>query len=230
MFLWGLYGGQHHDFVGLRPLHTHEPIMDYINIDGVEKTKREIEILHEEIKKGENPTQERSRSQSQTWNRSQSRSQTWNKSQSRSQTWNKSQSRSQTWNRSQSRSQTWNREDQDEQEMCRRILEKHYNKRFVKVRQPLLLNCYNEELQLAVEYLDKNHYVWPNNLSPEITRKQFISQIQQDKKRLEICNKNNIYLITVPYHVPQNKIYDYLMHYLPENAEYRESEEFEESD
>ena len=58
------------------------------------------------------------------------------------------------------------------QKLCNDILEEYYNKHFFSVRPNWLKNpetgynleidCYNDELKLALEYNGEQHYEWPN--------------------------------------------------------------------
>lgn len=115
------------------------------------------------------------------------------------------------------------------EEICRQVLEEVYKKEFPCVRPNFLknpetkrnleLDCYNDELKLAVEYNGIQHYKWPNFTGQ--TKEQFINQIRRDKFKVEACDKNGVYLITVPYTVSHDKIRDYIMYYLPENYNQR---------
>ena len=112
---------------------------------------------------------------------------------------------------------------------CREVMERLYGRSFPKVRPQFLrnpetgylleLDCYCEELQLAVEYNGIQHYVWPNftNQSYE----NFIKQRRRDQLKVDLCDLNGVYLITVPYNVPHDQIEDYIIYYLPENVQQR---------
>lgn len=113
--------------------------------------------------------------------------------------------------------------------ICKDTLEKLYGLPFKKERLKCLenpltgrrleLDCYNEQLQIAVEYNGIQHYVWPNYTGQSY--EDFIYQIQRDQLKVELCDKNGIYLITVPYNIPMKKIPDYIQYYLPENVQRR---------
>lgn len=109
--------------------------------------------------------------------------------------------------------------------LCCETLEKLYGVKFTSVRPNWLknpetgvnleLDCYNDELKLAVEYNGKQHYKWPNFTGQ--THEQFINQLRRDKLKLELCDLNNVYLITVPFTVKHDDIPQYISNYLPEN-------------
>lgn len=110
------------------------------------------------------------------------------------------------------------------EEICREVMEEIYNKKFPCVRPNFLknpetkrnleLDCYNDELKLAVEYNGIQHYKWPNFTGQ--TKEEFINQIRRDKFKVEACDNNGVYLITVPYTVSYDKIRDYIISYLPD--------------
>lgn len=110
--------------------------------------------------------------------------------------------------------------------ICCEFMSKLYGKPFCSVRPNFLKNpetghnleidCYNPEIKIGVEYNGIQHYVWPNYTGN--TKEEFIQQIRRDKYKVETCDKNGVYLITVPYNVPHNLIPDYIKHYLPENV------------
>lgn len=116
---------------------------------------------------------------------------------------------------------------------CRLVMEMMYGKPFPKVRPQFLrnpetgrlleLDCYCEDMGLAVEYNGIQHYVWPNYTNQ--TYDNFINQCRRDQLKVDLCDLNNVYLITVPYNVPVEQIEDYIIYYLPENVQNRLMEE-----
>lgn len=86
----------------------------------------------------------------------------------------------------------------------------------------LELDCYNEELQIAVEYNGEQHYKWPNFTNQSYD--QFIEQVRRDQYKTRMCQQHNVYLITVPYNVKHNKIHEYIISHLPETIQNRLSE------
>lgn len=118
---------------------------------------------------------------------------------------------------------------------CRRVMEMLYNKQFPKVRPQFLrnpetgylleLDCYCEELKLAVEYNGSQHYIWPNYTNQ--SHENFIKQRRRDQLKVDLCDLNGVYLISVPYNVPLDQIQDYIIYYLPENVQQRLLEDIE---
>lgn len=109
--------------------------------------------------------------------------------------------------------------------MCKETMEKFYGAKFENVRpswlknpetgRALELDCYNEDLKIAVEYNGEQHYKWPNFTNQ--SKEEFINQTRRDMLKAELCEKNGIYLIVVPYNVPHEKISSYIISKLPEN-------------
>ena len=108
--------------------------------------------------------------------------------------------------------------------ICRETLEGIYGVPFLThypdwLRNPetgrdLELDCYNPDVGIAVEYNGPQHYKWPNHF-PQ-TREQFLQRIRLDRYKVDACDANGVYLITVPYNVPYHLIPDYIRYYLPE--------------
>lgn len=102
---------------------------------------------------------------------------------------------------------------------CRRILHKLFRKPFPRCRPSFLVNpkskrrleldCYNEELGIAVEYNGEHHYKWP--AWPKITYEQFMDQLDRDQLKLDMCDNNGIYLVVVPYTVKQHMIGQFIL-------------------
>jgi len=102
--------------------------------------------------------------------------------------------------------------------ICCQAMEQIFNKPFKTVRPSFLknpetkrnleLDCFNEELRIAVEYNGIQHYKWPNFTGQ--TKDEFIKQVQRDKLKIDLCDRNNILLITVPYHIKHEEIPNYL--------------------
>ena len=70
----------------------------------------------------------------------------------------------------------------------------------------LELDCYNDELKIAVEHNGEHHYKYPNHWNK--TKEEWIEMVRRDKLKPEQCDKNGVYLITIPYWVPFHKIKD----------------------
>jgi len=103
---------------------------------------------------------------------------------------------------------------------CRRVLETLFKLPFSKARPDFLrnpvtkdynleLDCFNPELKLAVEYNGTQHY----NYIPFFhrTKDAFNNQKYRDHMKREICEKNGVVLIEVPYTVKVEDIEEYLL-------------------
>jgi hypothetical protein len=92
---------------------------------------------------------------------------------------------------------------------CKRVIEKITGRSFTKTRptflkneitgQNLELDCYNPELKLAIEYNGEQHYKYTPRFHR--TRDSFYNTKYRDQLKMELCKKNNIKLIIVPYTV-----------------------------
>jgi hypothetical protein len=106
---------------------------------------------------------------------------------------------------------------------CRRVLEKMFGKSFPKIRPNMLrnpvtsselndnnleLDCYNDELKLAVEYNGIQHYKYIPFFHKN--KEAFQNQKYRDHMKRELCQKNGITLIEVPYTVKVPDIEKYL--------------------
>ena len=106
---------------------------------------------------------------------------------------------------------------------CCYALEKIFRRPFTTVRPKFLknpetgrnleLDCYNAELKVAVEYNGTQHYEWPNFLNQ--TKAVWKAQIRRDILKRELCDKESIYLITVPDTVRLHDIEDFIRNKLP---------------
>ena len=98
------------------------------------------------------------------------------------------------------------------EKLCKDIIEKIYQLPFYCVRPKFLknpetnrnleLDLYNDQLKLAIEYNGIAHYKYPNPFHR--TKEEFINQIRRDKFKVDMCDVNDVYLISVPYTVPLN--------------------------
>lgn len=108
--------------------------------------------------------------------------------------------------------------------ICCQTLEQIYGVPFDRIRPNWLknpetgmnleLDCYNDDLRLAVEYNGIQHYVWPNFTGQSY--EDFVKQVRRDRFKVDTCDANGVYLITVPYNVPHELIPRYIQWYLPE--------------
>lgn len=117
--------------------------------------------------------------------------------------------------------------------VCCQTMERIYGLPFISIRPDWLknpetgynleLDCYNDDLKLAVEYNGIQHYEWPNFTNQ--TYDQFMSQVRRDQFKSKVCNENGVYLITVPHKVNYSDIPKYIMSQLPETVRKRLQEE-----
>jgi len=111
------------------------------------------------------------------------------------------------------------------EKICKCVLEKMYGLPFTNVRpnwlknpktgRNLELDCYNDEIKIAVEYNGIQHYEWPNFLGTD--KSVFEKQLERDTLKKELCRKNGVFLIIVPYHVKFKDIPKYIAVRLPEH-------------
>lgn len=118
--------------------------------------------------------------------------------------------------------------------LCKKAIEDIYGKPFYCVRPSFLKNpetgrnleidIFNAELGIGVEYNGEHHYKFPSAFHK--TYEDFINQVRRDNYKVDACDQNGIYLITVPYNVglDYDKIRAYIEYYLPENVMKRQQE------
>ena len=104
---------------------------------------------------------------------------------------------------------------------CRRVMQKLFDKPFYKIRPRFLnnpvtfgtnnleLDCFNEELNLAVEYDGAQHYKYIPYFHK--TYEAFLNQRYRDYMKEQMCKENHIKLIRVPYTVKIENIEDYIV-------------------
>jgi hypothetical protein len=93
------------------------------------------------------------------------------------------------------------------EEICRAIMQNIFqNKKFDKVRldcmEGLELDGYNDELKVAFEYNGIQHYT-DHPLFHDGAYNTLENQQQRDKVKFDLCQKNNIKLVTIPYNYMQ---------------------------
>jgi hypothetical protein len=91
---------------------------------------------------------------------------------------------------------------------CIQIIEQITDKEFKqckpKFMNKLELDGYNTKLQLAIEYNGIQHYKY-HEFFHGGKQENLVKQQERDKIKQELCNKNNVYLIVVPYWVVDKK-------------------------
>lgn len=118
------------------------------------------------------------------------------------------------------------KESQGERE-CRRVMESIYGKPFIKVRPSFLrnnaingsnleLDCYNDQLKIAVEYNGEQHYNYVRFFHRN--RDAFHNQKYRDDMKRRLCQENGILLIEVPYTVKIPEIKQYIVKMLIKNG------------
>lgn len=90
---------------------------------------------------------------------------------------------------------------------CRAFLENRFRVPFPTVTPDFLknsvtgknleLDCYNEELKLAVEYNGRQHYEYTPHFHR--SRAQFQNLQYRDEKKQSLCRRHGVHLIIVPY-------------------------------
>lgn len=94
----------------------------------------------------------------------------------------------------------WIEETKMKQYLRQRFLKYNplWNKRY-KFLDGLELDIFIPKLRLAFEYNGKQHYKFIPYFHK--TKDRFKQQLERDNKKKELCEKNNVYLITIPYNV-----------------------------
>ena len=94
------------------------------------------------------------------------------------------------------------------EEECRRFLEYFFQKPFPRIRPPFLrnpvtgqcleLDCFNQEIGLAVEYNGSQHYHY-NPMMHQQSKHSFQNQQYRDYMKQQMCQDHGIHLIVVPF-------------------------------
>jgi len=102
---------------------------------------------------------------------------------------------------------------------CREFVEFYFQKPFVKVRPDFLknpvtgenleLDIFNEDLMLAIEYNGAQHYHY-NSFMHKNSRDRFQNQQYRDLIKKDLCQKQGITLVIVPYTVEEDDISSFL--------------------
>lgn len=101
---------------------------------------------------------------------------------------------------------------------CRRAIEAITGKPFPKARPPFLrnsvsgstleLDCYCDELKLAVEYNGEQHYKYIPYFHQN--KEAFYNLKYRDEMKQRLCHENGVQLIIVPYTIPLHKIKEFI--------------------
>jgi hypothetical protein len=103
---------------------------------------------------------------------------------------------------------------------CRRVLEMLFKKPFNKDRPNFLknnvntganleLDCVNYDVRLACEYNGAQHYKYIPHFHKN--KEAFLNQKYRDEMKRNLCEKNNITLIEVPYTIKVSDIQRYII-------------------
>jgi hypothetical protein len=88
------------------------------------------------------------------------------------------------------------------EQLCREIFEKYLLEKFPNVRPKWLggleLDGYNKELKIAFEYNGKQHYKYIPYFHRN-GKKDFKSQQERDKRKIQLCVEHGVKLISIPY-------------------------------
>lgn len=99
---------------------------------------------------------------------------------------------------------------------------------FVKVRPAWLRNtvhgtgrnleidCFNEELGIAVEFSGTQHFTFPNPF--DHTLAAFTARLQRDAFKRQVCEARGLVFIVVPYTVPRKDIQAFLLQELAQRG------------
>jgi hypothetical protein len=114
------------------------------------------------------------------------------------------------------------------QQICRLTMEAIYGVPFTEQRPSWLVNpetghlleldCYNEDLKLAVEYNGKQHYHYDETDKGSFHRSQsaFEASLRRDSYKKKLCREHHVFLITVPYTINNRDIPNFIVSFLPE--------------
>lgn len=102
--------------------------------------------------------------------------------------------------------------------ICRKYLERVFNKPFPSVRPDFLKNeitgknleidCFNQELMLGIEYNGQQHYKFIPGMHKNF--ESFRLQQYRDSMKQKKCKEYGINLIVVPYMIPHQSIENYI--------------------
>lgn len=102
---------------------------------------------------------------------------------------------------------------------CKEILENIFKRPFTKCRPSFLYNPetgknleldgYNSSLKLAFEYNGSQHYFY--NPYYHKSKEDFENQKKRDVLKQQLCEKNGIKLIVIPYDLRTNELDDFIV-------------------
>ncbi len=88
----------------------------------------------------------------------------------------------------------------------------------------LELDCYNDDMKIAIEYNGIHHYQYPNWTTKKYKtgKDEFAKQVQRDLLKPELCDEQGVWLITIPYTVKRADYEKYIEYYSPYRVAERE--------
>lgn len=102
---------------------------------------------------------------------------------------------------------------------CKEFVEFFFQLPFEKIRPDFLrnpvtgenleLDMFNHDLKLAIEYNGSQHYQF-NSFMHNNSKDKFYNQQYRDLIKKDLCEKNNIQLVIVPYTIPEHQIASFL--------------------
>jgi hypothetical protein len=111
------------------------------------------------------------------------------------------------------------------EQICRIVLEMIFKVPFPSSRplwlinpntgSPMELDCYNEDLKLAVEYNGIQHYEY--NESFHSSPDKYVESQYRDKQKKTLCKQQGVFLIVVSYLIALDRIPYYLIRRIKEN-------------
>lgn len=103
--------------------------------------------------------------------------------------------------------------------LCKEALEIIFAQPFLKARPQFLknpcsgycleLDCYNQNLQIALEYQGIQHFQFTPFFHK--TKHDFLQQQKRDQLKRELCLKNNVILLEVPFSIKHDQLFVHLV-------------------
>lgn len=118
---------------------------------------------------------------------------------------------------------------------ARAAMEKVYGVPFNKERPAWLINPktgrrleldgVNHDLKMAFEYHGEQHYIFKPYFYS--TYEKFVEQVERDNVKVDICDANGYYLITIPHNITKEQMVDYIRYHDPSAVALRNARQAE---
>lgn len=118
---------------------------------------------------------------------------------------------------------------------ARAAMEKVYGVPFNKERPAWLVNPktgrrleldgVNHDLKMAFEYHGEQHYIFKPYFYA--TYEEFAKQVERDNVKVDLCDANGYYLITIPYNITKEQMVDYIRYNDPSAVALRNARQAE---